>query len=94
MANCQKAERISASIAEALAEAKCEEDDKKIAWCIEYLDKLRSLARRKIKEITLYILENIEKYLLKSEKEKAAAAAELASKSEVFGQKHSRKLKK
>ena len=70
--NCQKAEAISRQIIELLAEAKCNEDTAKLNWCIEYLDKLRSLSRQKINQITLYILENIEKYLVRSEEEKLA----------------------
>ena len=55
-----------------LYEARCEEDNKQIEWCMDYLEKLRTLAMDKINEVTLYILENIEKYLYRTEEEKAA----------------------
>lgn len=72
VSNCQNAEKISKQIIEILAEAKCEEDSKLIQWCVEYLDKLRALARQKVNQVTLNILENIEKYLLRTEEEKVA----------------------
>ena len=71
-ASCQESEVISRQIVELLAEAKCTEDKDMIQWCIEYLAKLRSLARQKINQVTLNILENIEKFLVRSEEEKAA----------------------
>ncbi len=72
VSNCQKAEKISRQIVELLCDAKCEEDTKLVQWCVEYLDKLRGLSKRKINNITLYTLENIEKYLLRTKEERDA----------------------
>lgn len=68
--NCQNSENICKQILEILAEAKCDEDSAKITWCIDYLAKLRSLGRLKIDQITLSILEGVEKFIIKSEEEK------------------------
>ena len=70
--NCQRSEEISKQIMDVLAEAKCDEDTAKIGWCVEYLAKIRTLARQKMNQITLYILENIEKYIMHTEEEKKA----------------------
>lgn len=69
---CQNSENISKQIVECLSDAKCNEDTSKINWCIEYLSKIRNLARLKINQITLNILENVEKFLFRSEEEKKA----------------------
>ena len=63
---------ISYSITEMLYEARCEEDNKQVEWCMDYLEKLRTLAMDKINEVTLYIMSNIEKYLYRTVEEKAA----------------------
>jgi hypothetical protein len=69
--NCQATENISKQIVAILSESKCNEDQTKINECNDYLGKLRSLARVKINQITCHIMENIEKFLLRSEEEKA-----------------------
>lgn len=71
VANCQRAEFISKKIVALLAEAKGDEEEEKKKWCIEYLDKIRSLSRTKINQITLLMLENVEKFLLRTKEEKA-----------------------
>lgn len=73
-ANCQKSEKIAHQIVEILYQAKCEEDKKMVEWTADYLNQLRNLTMTKIDEITLYILENIEKYLIRTEEEKAVIA--------------------
>jgi hypothetical protein len=70
VANCQKSELISKRILDVLADAKSDDDSALATWCIEYLGKIRSLGRHKMNQITLYILENIEKYIMNSEEEK------------------------
>lgn len=72
--SCQKAEKIAQQIIEMLYEAKCEENKQVIDWCVDYLNQLQSLTINKIDEMTLYILENIEKYLVRTEEEKMAIA--------------------
>jgi len=45
-----------------------------VEWAVDYLNQLQNLSMTKIDEMTLYILENIEKYLIRTEEEKAAIA--------------------
>lgn len=70
VANCQKSELISKKILDVLAEAKSDDDGPLASWCMEYLGKIRALGRHKMNQITLYILENIEKYIMHTEEEK------------------------
>lgn len=71
-ASCQKSEKIAHQIIEMLYEAKCDEDKILVDWCVDYLNQIQNLTMDKIDEMTLYILENIETYLLRTEEEKAA----------------------
>jgi len=77
--NCQDTEKICKQLIEILYEAKCNGNNEKAVWCVNYLKILRSLAREKINQITLYMLENLEKELERSEEEKAALAGKSIS---------------
>jgi hypothetical protein len=72
--SCQDTEELCKELIEMLYEAKCSGDNAKAVWCMEYLKTLRSLEREKISQITLYMLENLEKELERNEEEKAIIA--------------------
>lgn len=68
--NCMVAEQINDKIYEIYYESLSEFQKEKVEWCEYYIDKMLKMNRIKFDEITKYIMDHIEGFLLYTEQEK------------------------
>lgn len=72
---CQEAEVVTKSILHSLADALEENDITRRNWCLSYINRIRGLSKRKIDEITAFIMQKADEYLIKMVEPLSASVA-------------------